>query len=78
MNIQHGKSIITTSYYDGTPTSTREEFEVSLISSRENILRDVIDAMIVINKGESHKLTIEIEVNSKGRYRLIKKWGINT
>ena len=74
MNIQHGKKCTTVSYYDGCPTSTKEEYEVSIISSRENILKDVIDSMIVISKGESHRLTMEIEVNAKGRYRLIRRW----
>lgn len=72
--IQHGKKITSISYYDGLPISTREELEISVISSRESILKDVIDAMVVVSKGQTHRLTLEIEINSKGRYRLIKKW----
>lgn len=75
--IQYGKKITSTSYYDGAPISTKEEVEVSVLSSRESILKDVIEAMGVISRCETHKLTIEVEINSKGKYRLIKKWSCN-
>lgn len=71
---QHGKLIITQSYYDGTIASTKHEYEMSIFSTKEGILRDVIDAMGVVASGETHKLTLEICVDKQLRYRLIKKW----
>lgn len=74
MNIQHGKLITTESYYDGTIASTKHEMEVSIFSTKEGILRDVIDAMGLVASGETHKLTLEVCVDSKQRYRLVKRW----
>ena len=73
--IQHGKQITTTSYYDGLVASTKQEYEVSLFSTKENILKDMIDAMSLISRGETHKLALEISVEGQ-RYRLKKKWSI--
>jgi hypothetical protein len=76
IDIKHGKRIVTKSYYDGQVVSEHEELEVSLYSSRESILKDVIDSMLVISKGETHKLELEICIDKLGRYRLIKRWRI--
>lgn len=73
-NILHGKRITVESYYDGNLASTKQEYEVSIFSSKDAILRDVIDALGVISSGETHKLTIEVCIDSKDRYRLIKRW----
>lgn len=76
MGIQHGKTIVSTSYYDGVVSSVKQELEVSIFSAKETILKDVIDAITLVNKGETHKMTLEISIDSKGRYRLLKKWSI--
>ncbi len=76
-DILHGKRITTVSYYDGLETSTKQEIEVSLLSSREDILKDVIESMSVVSRGETNRLTLDIEINSKGRYRLIKRYASN-
>ena len=75
-DIQHGKTIVSTSYYDGVVSSIKQEMEVSIFSAKETILKDVIDALTLINKGETHKMTLEITVDNHGRYRLVKKWAI--
>ena len=75
-DIQHGKTIVSTSYYDGVVSSIKQEMEVSIFSAKETILKDVIDALTLINKGETHKMTLEITVDNHGRYRLVKKWCI--
>lgn len=76
MNILHGKQITIQSYYEGAIASTKHELEVSLFSSKESILRDVIEAMSVISSGESKKLELSVCVDSHGRYRLVKRWVI--
>lgn len=73
--MNHGKSITTQSFYDGEITSTKQELEESIFTDKQNILKDIIEALSVINGGSS-KLTIEICLDSKGRYRLIKKWEV--
>jgi len=75
-NPQHGKVIITNSFYEGQIASTKEEVEVSILSTRESLLKDTIESLSVINSGETHKLELCIMVDSKGRYRIVKKWGI--
>lgn len=74
--IKHGKLITTTSYYDGDIASQKQELEVSVYSSRETILKDIIDSLAVISSGESTKLDLCIKVDAKQRYQLTKKWRI--
>lgn len=74
MNIQHGKRIITESYYDGTLSATKHEYEVSIFCTPSTVLRDVIEAMATITSGSTHKLSLEICIDKQGRYRLVKKW----
>ena len=72
--INHGKQTVITSYYDGSVASIKNEYEVSLLSSKENLLKDIIDALDVITRNETNKLTLEVCIDTKGRYRLVKKW----
>lgn len=74
VTLQHGKLITTQSYYDGTIVSTKHEYEMSILSSKGTILKDIIEAMALISKGETRKLTLDVCIDVKGRYRLIKKW----
>ncbi len=74
--ILHGKVITSVSYYDGAIASTKQENEVSIFSSKESILKDLIDSLSVISSGETHKLNVEVCVDKQGRYRLIKRWVI--
>lgn len=76
MSIKYGKEYVVTSYYDGIPSTPKKEAEVSIISSKEMILKDIIDALMLINSGETHKLNLEIVVNAKGSYRLVKRWSV--
>jgi hypothetical protein len=62
------------SYYNGILVSSKQETEISQFTSKETLLKDVIEALGVINAGETNKLTLEICIDTKGRYRLIKKW----
>jgi len=71
---QHGKRITIDSYYDGVLASTKQEYEVSIFSTKESILKDVIESLGIINSGETRRLTVEIVIDSQGRYRLVKKW----
>ena len=73
-NILHGKRTTIESFYEGELRSTKHEMEVSQFSTRNDLLKDIIDALSVINKGETKKLTVEVCIDEKGRYRLVKKW----
>jgi len=70
----HGKTIATVTYYEGDIINTKNEIEQSLYSTKENLLKDIIDALLVLNSKESNKLDLEICIDNKGRYRIIKKW----
>jgi hypothetical protein len=76
-NPQHGKVITTLSYYEGEVASTKEEIEVSLFSTKDTILKDLIESLAVLNSGETHKLELCIVKDIKGRYRIVKKWSID-
>jgi hypothetical protein len=76
MTPKHGKVIKTTSYYDGQVASEKEEIEISVFSSKQDILKDVIDSMVVITNGKTKKLELEICIDKMGRYRIIRKWRI--
>lgn len=73
----HGKVITTESYYDGEVTSIRKEQEQSLFTDKQNILKEIIEALGIINSGETDKLSIEVCLDKQRRYRLVKKWRIN-
>lgn len=75
-DIQHGKIITTETYYEGSINSTKREVEQSIFTDKQTILKDVIDALGMINSGETSKLTLEVCLDTKGRYRLLKKWSV--
>lgn len=72
--IDHGKRITHESWYEGELVSSVIEQEISLLSSKDTLLKDIIDALIPITKEETHKLTVEICIDKKGRWRLVKRW----
>lgn len=74
-DLQYGKVITTQTYYNGLVTHVKEEKEVSVLSSRDELLRDIIDSLTVVSSGETTKLTLEIMVDPKGKYRIVRRWG---
>ncbi len=76
-DLQHGKKIIIESYFNGELTKTQEEFEVNIFTTKETILKDIIEALAVVTKGETTRLNLEIMVDKQGRYRIIKHWRTN-
>lgn len=77
-DIQHGHHITTETIYDGKVTSTKRELEQSIFTDKQNLLKEIIDGLALVNSGESNKLTIEVCLDNKGRYRLIKKWSVDS
>lgn len=75
-NPLHGKVITTNSYYEGELASTKEELEVSILTTKEALLKDTIESLGVINSGETHKLELCIMIDIKGRYRIVKRWSV--
>lgn len=75
-NIEHGKMITIQSYYNGDLSNTKQEYEVSIFSNKDMILKDIIEAMSVLTKGETHKLNLDIAIDQQGRYRLTRKWTV--
>jgi hypothetical protein len=74
MNIEHGKRITTESFYEGKLSSSKQELEISLFTTREAILKDIIDALSLLSSSQTTKLDLCVQVDTQGRYRLIKKW----
>lgn len=73
-DMQYGKIVTTRTYYDGMVTHTKEEKEVSVLSSRDDLLKDIIDSLSVVSSGETTKLTLEIMVDARGKYRIVRRW----
>jgi hypothetical protein len=73
-SIEHGHVITTEAYYNGELASSKQEIEVSIFSTKDTILKDIIDSLGIISGGTSNKLQLNIQVDPQGRYRLIKKW----
>lgn len=71
----HGKVITTESYYDGNLSHTKREFEVSVFTDNDTILKDIIDGLGVLTKGETDRVQFDIAVQN-GRYRLIRRWTV--
>lgn len=72
--IKYGKRIITETYYDGTVASSKEELEFDKFTDKQMMLKDIIETLGTINRGETKRLVIEICVDSKNRYRLTSRW----
>lgn len=75
-SIDHGHSIVTESYFNGELSSSKQEIEISMFSTKESLLRDIIDALAVISSAETDRLNIDIKLDQKGRYLLRKKWTV--
>lgn len=73
MKPEHGKVITTESYYDGNLSHTKQEFEVSLFTDNNTIIKDIIDGLGVLTKGETDRVQFDITVQN-GKYRLIRRW----
>lgn len=69
----HGKRITTETYYDGSVASTKQEIETDQFTDKQFILKEIIDLLGTINRGETTKLTIEVLIDKKNRYRLVSR-----
>lgn len=74
--MEYGRIITSETYYEGVVTNTRKDIEVSIMSSRDELLKDLIDCLDVVSNGDTHKLSLDITVDNKGKYRILKKWAI--
>lgn len=74
MILVHGKQTTTISYYEGDVASTKILYEVPLFTTKETLLKDMIEAMDVLTSGGTQKLELCIHIDSKGRYKLTKSW----
>lgn len=74
--MNHGKIITTESYYNSELASTKCEHEVSVLTDTQSLLKDVIEALSVITKGETHHLEVTVLVDKEGRMRMVRKWTV--
>ncbi len=86
-DIIHGKSrtitqyetgavIVTDSFYDGEMVSERTEYEIPVFTTKQSLLKDVIEALSVLTSGDSNQLHLDIQCDNKGRWRLTKRWTV--
>lgn len=74
--VQYGKIMDIHSVHEGVIISTKQEYEVSQYSTRETMLKDIIDALAVITSGDTNKLELCVNLDDKGRYRIVRKWRV--
>ena len=72
--ILHGHRIVTESYFDGRLVNTKEDFDIPIFTTRETMLKDIIDAIAVISNRSTRELTINLKLDDKDRIKLTKKW----
>lgn len=76
-SIQHGEEITTNKYYDGEIIGTVHELEQQKFTDKQFLLKDLIDGIAVLTSGETNKLTIEICIDKRDRYKLTQRWRIS-
>lgn len=76
--MEYGKKITTESYEKGELTATRHHYEIPVMTSRVNILNDLIDSLAPLTKGDCNKLELDIRIDRQGRWKLVKKYQIDT
>lgn len=74
MSIQYGKHITAETIHGGEVTGIKHEYETSSFTDKQYLLKDVIDLLGTVSRGETSKLTIEVCVDKKNRYRLVSRW----
>lgn len=77
MEITYGRRITQQVYYEGRLTGTVEQVEQEMFTDRNRMLKDVIEALAVITSGQTKKLELDIQLDSKGRYKLTQRWRIS-
>lgn len=87
--IEHGKLVTTTTnqdgtseimtetYYDGELSGLKKEKEVSVITSKKDYLKDLIEASNVFSKREARTLTLVIEADASFEpKRIVRRWAV--
>lgn len=74
MSVPFGRVITIESYDEGVVVKTGYAYEIPVLTTKEKILRDMIEALAVITNGETTRLELIVSVNKHGQYLLKKKW----
>lgn len=75
-SLAYGKLITIKSYNDGEVTHTKEQYEVPVFTTREELPKEIFEALSVITSKLTNKLEIEIRVDKQSRYLIIKRWTV--
>lgn len=73
--IDYGRVITIESYYAGKliDDTKKTQYEQSIFSTKETLLKDIIESMNVITNGTTKNLVLEVKVQDE-RIRIIKTW----
>lgn len=74
--MEFGRLITSETYYEGQVTRSITEMEVSVITDRDTLLKEIIEALTPLTKGDTHKINLEVCIDNKGKYRLVKRWSV--
>lgn len=77
-NIQYGKIITTQNVIDWEFSPARTDYEVSLYSNQDSLLKDVVDSLAPLRNGTTNKLEICIKQDDKGRIHIVRKWPVKS
>jgi len=74
--IQYGKIITTQNVIDWELTPSKVEREVSLFTTKDTLIKDLIDSLTPINKGDTKKLEICVQLDAQDRIRIVRRWAV--
>lgn len=75
-DIQHGKEITTRVFYGGEVTTEKKQLQLSSFATEDTMLKDIIDALALIKRRETTKLELEIQIDNRGRVKILRTWQI--
>ena len=73
-SLTHGKQITIDTYYEGKIVGTKHEYETTVFTDNSYLLKQIIELLGTLTRGETNKLNLELKLDGKGRYRLTSRW----
>lgn len=74
--MEFGRLITSETYYEGQVKLVTKDMEVSIITDRDSVLKHIIESLEPLTKGDTDKVNLDVYIDNKGQYRIIKRWSI--
>lgn len=71
---KYGKIIKTDSFYKGLPQTSRVEYQIpEVVKNKNQAMAQVLDCMSLIDSGKTREITITIETDKLGEYKMVTR-----